>query len=62
MATKEIEHNLPQGLFTLTPNFDPPLKFKKISEKNLTGTPPLTRFFGPGKTVLKQNCIIGGVF
>ena len=27
-----------------------------------TGTPPLTWFFGPGKTVLKENRVIGGVF
>ena len=27
-----------------------------------TGTPPLTRFFGHGKTVLKENRVIGGVF
>ena len=27
-----------------------------------TGTPPLMRFFGPGKTMLKENRVIGGVF
>ena len=27
-----------------------------------TGTSPLTRFFGPGKTMLKENRVIGGVF
>ena len=28
-----------------------------------TGTLPLTRFFGPGQTALKENrVIIGGVF
>ena len=40
-------------------------KLRQISSKNsykYTGSPPLTRFFGPEKKVLKENCAIGGVF
>ena len=38
---------------------DPQLEVRKYG----TGTPPLTRFFGPGKkTALKENRVIGGVF
>ena len=33
MATKEIEHNLPQGLFTLHPILTPP-KIQKKFKKN----------------------------
>ena len=28
----------------------------------MTGTPPITRFLGLRKTVLKENRVIGGVF
>ena len=40
MATKEIEHNLPQGLFTLTSNFEPQKikNQKKNYEKDIIAT------------------------